>query len=177
MAITAFLPKSRSAVPWRKVFLGLGLGGAAVASAAFGIKRLRIRRRGNLPATLRNPPEAKPQPFPQDWSAAGAPQENLVPSAYSIPDPEAALAQAAAAAPEAPTELWVPFLRKVMERKPLQAGYDKAAWTAPLLAHYLEKVHGHAVPLFRIRAALKDMGYQWKVSRYVLTRDAQPQTE
>jgi hypothetical protein len=68
------------------------------------------------------------------------------------------------------SQSWVEALRKAMEHKPLKYGYDKSVWTAPLLGHYLQEVHGIAVTAPRLRSALKDLGYQWKHTHYAHQR-------
>lgn len=68
------------------------------------------------------------------------------------------------------SEPWTDAVRRAMEKKPLMFGYDKSVWTAPLLSQYLMETHGMAVPVPRLRNALKDMGYHWKHTHYVQAR-------
>jgi hypothetical protein len=67
-------------------------------------------------------------------------------------------------------EPWVEALRMAMEHKPLKYGYDKSAWTAPLLSHYLQETHGVSVTPQHLRTVLKDLGYHWKHTHYAHMR-------
>jgi transposase len=57
-----------------------------------------------------------------------------------------------------------------MEKTPHAFGYGKSAWTAPLLARYLQDTRGLEAPLPAVRKALKDLGYRWEQTRYVKAR-------
>lgn len=57
-------------------------------------------------------------------------------------------------------------IQKAMDAEPSSLGYEKAAWTAPLLANHLRKEYAMAVPLSRIKVVLKDLDYHWKGFHY-----------
>jgi hypothetical protein len=126
----------------------LGLGGVA-ACAAFITYRVRARHhRGSAVAPGRIPAEPASQAnrkdaeiTPPDWAAE--PQE----------------------------EPWMDTLRLAMESEPMRHGFDKNAWTSPMLAEYLTRAHGITVPVPRIRKALKELGYRWKGTHYVPVSD------
>ncbi|MDB5102624.1 MAG: hypothetical protein JWP91_313 [Fibrobacteres bacterium] len=141
--------------------------------------------------------ETDPEITSQEWASGGAPMDTLIPGSYAVPDmdssaarettpnlpistgplgdPDLAMPAASDSGTEPLGEPWLETLRTAMERKPLQFGFDKSVWNAPLLAEYLMRTHGINVPVPRIRAALKDMGYQWKNTRYARVRNGNAQ--
>jgi hypothetical protein len=161
MTFQTFMPKLRSREV--KGTLMLGLGGAA-AWAAIHIYRARSRQTGSIPERISGAASqaesalveapavgtTAPDTLTADWVAGNDPD---VPSVIDDTVPE--------------KDLWTEAIRQAMDRKPFTMGYDKSVWTVPLLCRYLEEAHGLKVPLPRVRAALKEMGYHWKYSRYV----------
>lgn len=145
-------------------------------------------------------PYAPREEASMDWIVAGRGMDTLTPAAYSIPgsgedatdtakappfesaftDPAPDAGSALSPDPSAQegsypaslsrNEPWIDTVRRAMEKKPLSFGYDKSAWTAPLLSQYLMETLGVTVPVPRLRNALKDMGYHWKHTHYVQAR-------
>ena len=64
-------------------------------------------------------------------------------------------------------EPWLESLRLVMEKSPYEFGFDKGAWSAPLLSRYMRDTRGIDVPLPLLRKGLKDLGYRWDQTHYV----------
>lgn len=182
MPFHIFLPKLRSRDAKGKLIIGLG--GAAVAWAAIHIYRSRSRLRGSIPEN----PALVPIRNPNGRDAArGGPDGQKEARRDGEPEPESPASDwvaekepggpFSAEGPGSGTESWVESIQQAMDRKPFAMGYDKSVWTAPLLCRYLEETHGVKVPLPRVRAALKDLGYHWKYSRYVRAGNGQPHAQ
>ncbi len=178
--------RTRASGLTRRILIGLGLGGlaaAAYAAVRYYRSRTASRSRSNTAATPESGPYAPtsvPEQVSMDWILSGRGMDTLVPAAYSIPDremefvapltPDRIPQQPSAFASQPAGEPWTDTVRRAMEKKPLMFGYDKSAWTAPLLSQYLMETHGVAVPVPRLRNALRDMGYHWKHTHYVQAR-------
>lgn len=126
----------------------LGLGGIA-ACAAFITYRTRARPHRDPAVTPSRIPE---EPASQDVAMPASPDSGTEPQ----------------------DKAWMDTLRLAMETEPMQSGFDKKAWTSPMLAEYLTKATGIAVPVPRIRLALKELGYRWKGTHYVPVGDGNP---
>ena len=61
-----------------------------------------------------------------------------------------------------------PLLLKVLDEEPQRYGYPSTVWTAPLLRHYLQTVHGFKVSLRSIGLALARLDMTWHRPRHVL---------
>jgi hypothetical protein len=178
------------------ILLGLGLGSLAAAAFAaipFFRRNAPTRARSNPAESLDLGPYATREKATMDWIVAGRGMDTLTPAAYAIPVPEQSMpvesvfadpAPGAGSTSEpnpfaqpgsgpgspSPNEPWTDTVRRAMEKKPLSFGYDKSAWTAPLLGQYLMETHGVKVPVPRLRNALRDMGYHWKHTHYARAR-------
>jgi len=156
----------------------LGLGGVA-ACAAFITYRARTRHHGDpavTPGRIPAEPASQagmkaPEIPPPDWAAADAPRGALDPEPDSVPVADLAMPASPDSGTEPQEEPWMDTLRLAMETEPMQSGFDKNAWTSPMLAEYLTRAHGITVPVPRIRRALKELGYRWKGTHYVLVSD------
>ncbi len=156
----------------------LGLGGAA-ACAAFITYRARSRHHGGPavtpgwspaePASEAN--RKNPEITPPDWAADDAPRGSLNPESDSVPGADLAMPASSDSGTESQGEPWMDTLRLAMETEPMQYGFDKNAWTSPMLAEYLTRTNGITVPAPRIRRALKELGYRWKGTHYMLVSD------
>jgi hypothetical protein len=181
MTFQTFMPKIRSREV--KGTLILGLGGAA-AWAAIHIYRARSRQIDSIPERISGP---LPKRTDVAKTVSGLNVSQAEAAVVEAPAVEAAVVEApspetltadwvAGNDPDVPSvaddtvpekDLWTEAIRQAMDRKPFTMGYDKSVWTVPLLCRYLEEAHGLKVPMPRVRAALKEMGYHWKYSRYV----------
>lgn len=158
--------------------LMLGLGGVA-ACAVFITYRARARHHGApavapgpIPAEPASQPNRKdPEITPPDWAAAEAPRGFLDPESDSVPVADLAMSASSDSGTEPQEEPWMDTLRLAMETEPMHYGFDKKAWTSLMLAEYMTRAHGITVPVPRIRRALKELGYRWKGTHYVLVGD------
>lgn len=120
-----------------------GLGGLAAACGALALYRFRSGPPSNAevtPATPDGPSRPEASPVAAAEEGSGSPPGS---------------------------EPWLEPLRVAMESNPHVFGYGKSAWTAPLLARYLQDTQGLETPLPAVRKALKDLGYRWEHTRYV----------
>lgn len=159
----------------------LGLGGIA-ACAAFITYRARARRHGG-PGPRRVPagPASRangtdPETAAPDRAAVEMPGGTLDPASDSAPVTDVGMPSYAVSGSEPRDEPWMDALRSAMETPPGHCGFDKDAWTSPMLAEYLARAHGATVPVPRIRKALKESGYRWKGTRYVPVHDGKPES-
>lgn len=63
-----------------------------------------------------------------------------------------------------------PLILEVIDGDPRQLGYRSTVWTAPLLCHYLRKVHHLAVSRASVSCAIARLGLRWKRPRHDLAR-------
>lgn len=61
-----------------------------------------------------------------------------------------------------------PLVAAVIDQDPRPLGYAATAWTAPLLRHYLQDVHGITVSCKSISRALARLRMRWKRPRHAL---------
>lgn len=70
---------------------------------------------------------------------------------------------------------WTPdldeLLETVLQERPTQWGYQAVNWTVPLLRQQLASWDGSWLSEDTIRRKLRDLGYVWKRTRYVLPPD------
>ena len=62
-----------------------------------------------------------------------------------------------------------PLIAEVIDRDPRDFGYHATVWTAPLLMHHLERVHGVKVSRRSIGGALQRLRIRWKRPRHQLS--------
>ncbi len=152
----------------------LGLGGAALC-AGFLSYAARIRRNGiSGPAPRRLPEEPAsrdrgtgPEITIPDWAVPDTPGGTLDQPPGSVPGEDLGSPDNPAPGIETQDEPWIDTLRVAMDSAPTRFGFDKEAWTSPMLAEYLARENEATVPVPRIRKALKKLGYHWTGIRYV----------
>lgn len=144
------------------------LAGAAASWALYSLVRRRPSMLSELTSQLRalvprartvlqkTKNQGEPTPVQEPIQKASAPKAN--PEAESSPQPEMHASQ--------PDPDWIHAVLEAMKKEPRDYGFTKVDWTAPLLSQYLENHHGKAIPVNRIREALKESGYKWHVTRY-----------
>ena len=73
-----------------------------------------------------------------------------------------------------PTALGIidPLIAEVIDTDPRTSGYRHTIWTARLLQHYLQQVHGITVCRRSVGQAIARLGLRWKRPRHVLARRA-----
>jgi transposase len=71
-----------------------------------------------------------------------------------------------------PTALGIidPLVAEVIDTDPRLYGYRHTIWTAPLLRHYLQQVHGISICRKSVSLAIARLGLRWKRPRHVLAR-------
>jgi transposase len=62
-------------------------------------------------------------------------------------------------------DLWID---EVIDQDPRSFGYRGTVWTASLLQHYLEEIHGIAVSRKSVSRAIARLGIRWKRPRHSL---------
>jgi transposase len=67
-----------------------------------------------------------------------------------------------------------PLIEAALARDPRESGYQATVWTAELLQHDLERVHGIRASLKSISAAIARLDFRWKRPRHELA--ARPTT-